>query len=579
MSKTRQILGNSLKTSKLIIVAIFLFNTLASLTSIIQPLAFQKLFDEVLPNEEMNDAIILIIIIVLIPVIFVLFNSITAYFNNKLGNRLAQRLRIETFNHILDSQLSKISKIGKGELINRLTSQIGQLCNIFLVDTLMMLVSNVILLIFTVGIMLSMSVTLTLVSFISFPLLMLIMRRFRARTHQLDQTYFSVLDRGLNYLNDFFTNIKTVHIHNGQEHERKNWLKWNRDVTQINTKSQVFHHTLLNLMSDIIISVVTGLIYGYSLYLIFTKQITVGTLFAFIIILPRLYNIFQALFTANIDIERMKVIEKNINDVFALDKLVDGHKTITTDVVPEIKFNQLTFNYEKEEWTGINDLNLTIEPGSFVGIVGISGSGKSTLFELLHRHIEPDMGEILLDTTPIQTFDIASLRELISYTPQSSVLWNKSILENIIYPLDKTEMTDELWEKFNDATKTTNVDAFVQNLPDQYESIVENNGENFSGGEIQRMMLARSFMKDAKIILLDEFTSALDAITEHELNQTLLNFREEKTIMIVAHRLSTIKHADKVIVVEQGGIKEVGSIPELLELKGRFYQLYTHQQL
>lgn len=579
MTQTRQVLGKSLKNNKSIICLIFLFNTLASLTSIVQPLAFQKLFDDVLPNREVAGAIILVTTIVLIPVIFALLNSTTTYFNNKLGNQLTKVLRTKIFNHLLDVQLAKINKLGKGELINRITSQIGQLCNVFLVDTFMVLISNAILLIFTIGMMLSMSVPLTLISLISYPLLMMIMRRFRARTHQLQSGYFSVMDRGMNYLNDFFVNIKTVHIHNGQGAERKKWMKWNDDVTKIYAKTQVFHHTQLNLMSEIIISVITGLVYGYSLYLIFSNQITVGTLLAFIVILPRLYNIFKTFFTANIDIEKMKVIEANIDEIFALEPFVDGKDKQTFDMVPEIKFNRLTFNYKKEEWIGIHDLNLTIEPGSFVGIVGISGSGKSTLFELLHRHIEPDEGEILLNDIPIQSFDIQYLRDLISYTPQTHVLWNKSILENIIYPLEKSDLTDVLWEKFNHATQITNVDSFVQKLPQQYATKVTNNGGNFSGGEIQRLVLARAFMKDSKIILLDEFTSALDAITEHELNQTLLNFKEEKTIIVVAHRLSTIKNADKVIVIEQGDIKEVGSIPELLELEGTFYELYQHQKL
>lgn len=577
--QTKQTLVNSLKSNKKFLFLILLFNTIASLTSIIQPLAFQKLFDQVLPNKEVPQAVFLISVIVLIPILFALFNSITIYFNNKLGNTLAKALRVKAFDHILNLQLPQINLIGKGEFINRLTSQIGQLCTVFIVDTIMKYVTNIILLFFTIGIMISMSVELTLVSMISYPLLMLIMRRFRARTHRLEGEYMSVLDRGLNELNDFFTNIKTVHIHNGQQVEREKWLHWNDDLTKINAKTQVFHHTLLYLMSDIIISIVTGLIYGYSLYLIFTNQITVGTLLAFIIILPRLYGIFQAFFTANIDIERMKVITKNIDSIFVLKTFESGKEQLASNLVPMIKFNELTFHYEKDEVAGIKQLNLDIEPGSFIGIVGISGAGKSTLFELLHRHIEPDQGRILLNNTPIQEFDIKYLRNLISYTPQSHVLWNKTIIENIIYPLEEEAMTDELWERFHHATKVTKVESFVNKLPRQYGTKVENNGGNFSGGEIQRITLARAFMQDAKIILLDEFTSALDAITENELNQTLLSYKGEKTIMIVAHRLSTIKHADKVIVIEQGDVKEFGTIPELIEMQGTFYELYSHQKI
>lgn len=576
---TKQIILATVKNSKMMMLLILLFNLIASLVSIVQPLAFQKLFDQVLPTRDMKQAIILVITIVLVPILFAVFNGITSYFNNKLGNKLAKELRVNVFQHLLNVGLSKIDKIGKGEIINRLTSQIGQLCNVFIVDTFMAFISNIILLVITVGIMFSMSVELTFVSLISFPLLMILMKTFKKKTYQLDKEYFTVLDRGVNYLNDFFTNIKAVHIHNGQEAERKVWAKWNKDLTQINTRSQVFHNTFVNLMAEIIISVATGVIYGYSLYLIFRSQISVGTLLAFIVILPRLYTIFKTLFTTNIDIERMKVIAKNINDLLLMETFHNGKKDLVFETIPTIKLENIHFHYENNELAGLKGINLEIEPGSFIGIVGISGSGKSTLFELLHRHLEPQKGQIFLNNDPINEFDIKQLREFMGYTPQSSVLWNKSILENIIYPLTKEQMTSQHWEKFNQITRKTKVDLFISSLPNQYETIVENNGTNFSGGEIQRINLARSFMHDSKIMLLDEFTSALDAMIEHELGEILLRFKGHKTMIVIAHRLSTIKHADKVIVIEDGTIKESGSVAELLERQGIFHSLYELQKL
>lgn len=576
---TKQIILGTLKNSKTMMLLILLFNLIASLISIVQPLAFQKLFDQVLPNQDMKQAIVLVITIVLVPILFAVFNGITSYFNNKLGNKLAKELRVNVFQHLLNVGLSRIDKIGKGEIINRLTSQIGQLCNVFIVDTFMAFISNIILLVITVGIMFSMSVELTFVSLTSFPLLMILMKKFKKKTHRLDKDYYSVLDRGVNYLNDFFTNIKAVHIHNGQEAERKVWAKWNKDLTQINTKSQVFHSAFVNLMAEIIISVITSVIYSYSLYLIFKSQITVGTLLAFIVILPRLYVVFKTLFTTNIDIERMKVIAKSINDLLSMEAPHNGKKDLVFETIPTIKLKNIHFHYENNELAGLKGINLEIEPGSFIGIVGISGSGKSTLFELLHRHLEPQKGQIFLNNDPIHEFDIKQLREFMSYTPQSSVLWNKSILENIIYPLTTEQMTPQHWEKFNQITRETKVDSFIRNLPNQYETIVENNGTNFSGGEIQRINLARSFMHDSRIMLLDEFTSALDAMTEQELGEILLSCKGHKTMIVIAHRLSTIKHADKVIVIEDGTIKESGSVPELLERQGIFHSLYEIQKL
>lgn len=204
---------------------------------------------------------------------------------------------------------------------------------------------------------------------------------------------------------------------------------------------------------------------------------------------------------------------------------------------------------------------------------------KSTIFELIHRFIEPDEGEICLDGVSIRELDIHELRRYVGYSPQKGVLWNKSILDNIIYPLQKEDMNEETWRKFNAAVNLAHVNSFVQAMPEGYDKQVENHGDNLSGGEVQRILLARAFMSEPRILMLDEYTSALDALTESDLNDTLLSLKGKQTILVIAHRLSTVKNADVILVVDKGRIAEQGSPVELLAQQGMYYKMVEKQKI
>lgn len=579
VNQARDAILEVLKNSKKVLFFILLFNLTASLVSMLQPVLFKDLFDQILPKKQIDTAIYYILLIVLLPVVFAALNSATAYYNNELGKRLSKDLRVRLFSHLLEIRPKQIDQIGRGEIINRLTSQVGMLCEVFVVESVMSIVSNIFLLLSTLWIMLTMSFELTLVAMISFPVFMYISKRFRNKTEKLDDMYYTVLEQGMSYLKDFFSNFKTVHLFNGQEAEKKRWIEWNDQAWGISRKSHVFHNMTVNLIADLVISLITGIVYGYSLYLILSDKILAGTLLAFIIILPRLYSIFKSLFTVHVDLTRMKVIMGNLNEIFSMERIECGHLLPDFNKVPRLELRNVTYRYSGENSPGISKFSLDVEPGSFVGIVGLSGAGKSTLFELIHRHLEPQSGEIRLDGINISEFNIHELRKYVAYNPQKTVLWSSSILENIIYPKKKEEMDESLTRKFNAAVELSHVRDFVEVLPDKYDTKIVSNGENLSGGEIQRILLARTFMNDPKILMLDEYTSALDAMTESCLNDTLLKLKGKVTILVIAHRLSTIKNADYIVVVDNGKIAETGSPEELLSMHGVFRSMYDKQKI
>lgn len=568
-----------LSENKTIIVALLFLNLILAGTSVVQPLILQALFDDILPNGDYHGSIILIIIMVLMPIVFSVLNGFTLYFNNRLGNVLSQLIRKKIFERILYSKFEYFQKIGQGEIINRITSQIGMLCEVFIVNGATRVLTNVIMLIVTVPIMIRLNLNLTIVALVFFPIFIALIKLFKKQTNLLDTQWYQTLDKGINYLQDVFNNIKSIHIFNGQKNEIKIWDEWLAENWKMQYKAKVFHHTYQNVISEVVISTMTGIIYAYSLFLVMNETLTIGTLLAFIMIIPRLYTIFKELFLAGNDWARMKVIVDNLNEVLAINPASEGRFLLNKQEDYNLQLRNLNFQYPEEGSSGLTDINLDIKYGEFIGIVGVSGSGKSTLFDLIHRHLESISGEVLLGGKPVSEYTLESLRSYIGYNPQKLGLWNLSLLENIIYPLNPDELDNEKKAIFAEAVAMAQVDGFAQLLPEKYDTKIQNNGENFSGGEVQRILLARTLFHQPKILLLDEYTSALDAITEAALNETLATIAKKQTLLVIAHRLATVIEADRIIVINDGKIVESGTKEALLKQKGIFYHMYQSQKI
>lgn len=578
-NQVRQYIKKGLSENKRIIVAILLLNLILAASSVVQPLIFQALFDDVLPDSNYQKAIVLITIMVLIPIIFTILNAITSYFNNRLGNVLSKIMRKEIFQRIIHSKYDYLQKVGEGEIINRITQQIGQFCELFVVQNLMKILTNIIMLVITISVMLSLNLHLTIIAIIFFPLFVILLKLLQKKTRMMQMDVMKKLDEAVNYLQAVFRNLKSIHIFTGQKKEIRNWDDWLEGNWNARNKSNIFYDTFTNISSEVLMSTMTGIVYAYSLFLVFNDRLTVGALLAFIMLLPRIYNIFRDLFLSGIEWERMKVIINNLNEILAITPIPEGTHLLNKSETYDLRLRSVNFQYPDEGSTGLTDINLDIKYGEFIGIVGMSGSGKSTLFDLIHHHLESDSGEILLNEKSVSAYTLEALRSYIGYNPQNLGLWNLSLLENIIYPLGVDELDDEKKAVFAEVVRMAQVDHFVSMLPEKYETVIQNNGENFSGGEVQRILLARTLFHQPNILLLDEYTSALDAITEKALNETFVEIAKKQTLLVIAHRLATVIDADKIIVINDGKIVEAGTKDELLDLKGIFYDMYQSQKI
>ncbi|MBU4124327.1 MAG: ABC transporter ATP-binding protein/permease, partial [Nanoarchaeota archaeon] len=301
--------------------------------------------------------------------------------------------------------------------------------------------------------------------------------------------------------------------------------------------------------------------------------LTIGTLIAVYTYIGMLFGPVQELTDLNISLRTSLVSIKRVFSVLdTKPKIVNrkGAKNLK-DVKGAIKFKNVSFSYEPDK-TVLDKLNLEIKPGEIIGFVGTSGSGKSTIARLLTRLYDPDKGSISIDGYDIKDIKLDSLRKHIAYMKQEVMLFDASIKENLMY--GKLDATQEEIEK---VAKLAQAHDFIMKQKKKYNTLLGTEGVELSGGEQQRLSIARALLKDAKIIILDEATSALDVETELKVQEAIKSVSKGKTILMVAHRLSTLNIADRIFVLDKGKIVEKGTFNQLMNKKGLFYNIHMLQ--
>jgi ATP-binding cassette subfamily B protein len=256
-------------------------------------------------------------------------------------------------------------------------------------------------------------------------------------------------------------------------------------------------------------------------------------------------------------------------------EIIDDEKTKDiNEIVGDIQIKDLTFAYDDKGEPALKNINLNIEAGSILAVVGRTGSGKSTLMNLLTRNYDPDPGSIFIDNTDIRQIPLQTLRQNIGYIPQETFLFSDSIAQNVSFGLG-TAQEDQVQR----ATEISQIHEAIEEFPDKYKTILGERGINLSGGQKQRISIARAVLKQPKILLLDDALSAVDTITEEKILEKLRGEMQNKTCVWISHRISALQDADKIVVLDQGEIIEEGTHAELLRLDGLYRDLYEKQKL
>ncbi|WP_236848401.1 ABC transporter ATP-binding protein [Campylobacter lanienae] len=484
-----------------------------------------------------------------------------AYFTAYIGQDIVRRFRYNQLANILSLDMSFFHKYRSGELMSRIMGDIERIRSI-VSNLIPELVREFVTIIGLLCVVIYQSPTLALFSLIVLPAAFYPLSRLAKRMRKISRTSQETSSDITSVLSQIFSNIEIVKANNAQKKELDKFGTQNDKIFKLNLKS-VKTNTLVSPMMETLGSIgiaITIIIGGQQ---VIDGQITVGSFFSFLTALFMLYTPIKRLTAIYNQMQDAIVASQRTFELLDMSpSIVDGSLDFPSRV-NSITIQDLKFSYGDK--VALNGINLKIYKGQMIALVGSSGGGKSTLINLLMRFYDPDSGIILINENDISEFKLHSLRENIGLVTQRVYIFNDTIAANVAYgaPLDETKVIKAL--------KMANAYSFVQNLDDGIYTTLSEYGANLSGGQRQRIAIARALYHDPQILIFDEATSALDNESEKEITKAIENLGQEKIVIVIAHRLTTIKNADKIAVISSGKI--VGfDTDEVLEKECEIYK-------
>lgn len=484
---------------------------------------------------------------------------IRQYLAQWTSNKILYDIRKKLYNHLQALSARFYANNQVGQVISRVINDVEQTKD-FILTGLMNIWLDCITIIIALSIMFFLDVKLTLAALFIFPFYILTVYVFFGRLRKLTRERSQALAEVQGFLHERVQGISVVKSFAIEDNEAKNFDKKNT-----NFLTRALKHTRWNAYSFAAINTVTDIgpiiVIGVGAYLAISGSITVGTLAAFVGYLELLFGPLRRL------VASFTTLTQSFASMDRVFQLIDEDYDIKNGVGAQpieikqgrIDIDHVSFQYNDNEAPILKDINLSIEKGETVAFVGMSGGGKSTLINLIPRFYDVTSGQILIDGHNIKDFLTGSLRNQIGLVQQDNILFSDTVKENIL--LGRPTATDE---EVVEAAKMANAHDFIMNLPQGYDTEVGERGVKLSGGQKQRLSIARIFLNNPPILILDEATSALDLESESIIQEALDVLSKDRTTLIVAHRLSTITHADKIVVIENGHIVETGTHRELI---------------
>ena len=488
----------------------------------------------------------------------------------KVAHNVQKNIQSDLVNSLVKADTKLIDKKHSGKFISNLTFDVGLITN--LVSTgLLNVTKDTLTLIGLLSVMFYQNWKLSLVALIMIPLAGFFAKNLGKRMGKVTTELQEKAGNLTTYLFEIFKNHKLIKIFQKENYEDKRSDKFLNELKEKSKKTQIVLVRASPIMETLTGIMIASLIF-YSGKLIISNELSINNFFSFLAAMMLAYQPVRSLATLNITINQSLSASKRVlpiidhkNEIF--EKNSDQELKI---VQGDIDFKNVNFKYDTKEDSALNLINLKIKGGKMTSLVGYSGAGKSTILNLIPRYYDCNSGDILIDKQSIYKSKLSSLRKNISLVSQDITLFDDTIKNNIAYA-DLNASEDEIKK----VAKLSFADNFIQKLPYKYDTLIGENGLRLSGGEKQRISIARAMLKKSKIILLDEATSSLDAETENKIQQALSILIKDRTAVVIAHRLSTILNSDSIYVINNGKVIENGTHSELLsnsEIYKNFYQ-------
>ena len=556
-----------------IIFAVFLSILVAASTSAIAWLldpAIKKIFIE-------KDQTFIFLIPIAIIIAFAT-KGYSLFFARKLmiiaSQDVTRDIQIDVLKSVLNLDTQSLDSKNSGKFISHLTYDVGLLTNMISVG-LLNLIKDTLTLGGLIFLMFYQNWKLALLAIIMVPIATFAASNLGKRMGKVTTQSQEKSGILISYLSEMLKNYKIIKIYQKEKFEVNRATKFINDLKNKVVKSAIVLIRVTPIMETLTGIMIAALIF-YSATLVGSGELDVNNFFSFLAAMMLAYQPVRSLATLNITFSQGFSGAYRILPLIDQEKKIyenDNLKNIIVDKA-NIEFKNINFSYfEENKDQVLHKINFKINGGDTVALVGHSGAGKSTIMNLIPRFYDPTSGDILIDDQSIYNSKLSSLRKNISLVSQEITLFDDTVRSNIAYA-----STDATEKQIIEASKFSKVDDFIQKLPNKYDTMIGENGVRLSGGEKQRISIARAILKNAPIILLDEATSSLDVDTEHKIQQAIAYLTKNKTTIIIAHRLSTISGADKIFVVDQGKIVDEGTHLELLK-NSLIYQDFYNKQL
>ena len=528
----------------------------------------QGLFGDELVNESW---LVIPLFLIMISAVRGVGYLIGTYFIAYVANYLVHALRTDLFNRYLLLPFKFFDQSMSGNLVSVVTFNVQQVteAGTKAIKTVIQQGSLVILL---MGYLLYVNWILTLFFIAVLPIIGLIVTKVSKRFRLISKNILSAMGDVTHVTQEAVQGYQEVRMFGAVKTERNRMSNASHDNRRQNMK-MAFTGALSNPLIILIVSFAFAGVTGFMLNPIILNTMTTGSFIAFIVASGVLIKPIRQLTEVNSDIQRGIAAAESIFEILDSDAETDQGTFETEAVTGGFEFFNVSFTYKGTKKEVLKDINLKVSPGETIALVGSSGSGKTSLVSLIPRFYNHKEGQILLDGVDVNEFALTNLRKHIGIVSQNVTLFNDTIFNNIAYG----ELKDRSVDQVRAAAKIANADEFIEDLPDGYDTHIGDDGVMLSGGQRQRIAIARAVLKNAPILILDEATSALDTDSERHIQAALDQLMKGRTTFVIAHRLSTVEKADRILVLEKGLIIEQGTHEQLLGNKGRYAKLYRNQ--
>lgn len=553
---------------KLLILSVF-FMVLVSLSNLVVPWIIKDVIDRVLENKDLGMLYIIIVAILATFFIRALTTFGHRYLMGYIGQAVIMDIRNALYHHLQRLSIAYYDRRRTGDIMSNLTNDITALQTAIVTDFIALVQESAIF-IGSFGSMIYLQWKLTVLCLIIVPLVSYVIKFFGKKLHNSGKDVQETLADVTSMLQETIQGVRIVRSFNRGAYEEKRFQKINKlsftaAVRAIRQQSQMTPFV------EFLAAIAVCTIIWYGGVSVIDGVMSTGELIAFLIYAINLANPTRRVAESVGNIQKSLAAADRVFSILDEQPEIQNRKD-AKDIevkVGRVEARHVSFSYEMGNPV-LTDLNFVAEPGQTIALVGPSGSGKTTIANLLPRFYDVTGGGIYIDGVDIRDSTISSLREHIGLVPQDTLLFNTTIKENILYGrLDATDK--EVWE----AVKAANAEKFIRGLPNGIETKVGDRGLVLSGGQRQRIAIARAILKDPAILILDEATSALDTESEKIVQDALEKLMVGRTSFVIAHRLSTVKNADQIFVLNNGYIEEYGTHDELMREGGLYYELYT----